>query len=82
MNSAALVQWSIIAVLVAASALYTLGRLFPRWRNEIGAYLQRDRFPRWVGRVGRGIGGSAGCGSGCNTCGSCAETARKPAAQQ
>ena len=66
-----LVQWSIIATAVLFSALYMLGRVVPQWRLQLAQHLQRPQYASWINRFGERIGGAAGCGSGCDTCGSC-----------
>jgi len=77
-----MVQWLIVGVVVAVSAFYMLGRVFPRWRAAFALHLQQARYPQWIRRLGARLdrGGAAGCGGGaCNSCGSCAPTSKKSA---
>ena len=70
-------QWSIIAGAVLLSAAYMLGRIAPQWRMQLAQRLQRPGYANWINRIGERIGGAPGCGSGCNTCGSCETPVKK-----
>lgn len=65
------VQWLIILGAVLFSALYMLGRIAPQWRLQLSKHLQQPSYARWINNVGVRLGGTAGCGSGCDTCGAC-----------
>ncbi len=71
MNDA--VQWTIVAGIVLASALYMLVRIVPQWRLQLAQYLQQPRHAHWINRIGMRIGGGGGGGCGaCDSCGTCA----------
>ncbi|MDB6062491.1 MAG: hypothetical protein JWM78_2594 [Verrucomicrobiaceae bacterium] len=74
------IQMFIVIAIVGISALYMLGKLLPRWRKNAGLHLQLTQYPAWVNAIGvKWSGGGAGCGSGCDTCGTC-ETPKKTTA--
>jgi len=67
-----LIQFLIVGSAIAISALYAIGRVAPNLRGRCAIWLQRSTHPRWLRAVGTKIAGSGGgCGSGCDTCGSC-----------
>ncbi|HEY3699601.1 MAG TPA: DUF6587 family protein [Spongiibacteraceae bacterium] len=67
-----IVQWSIILSALLLSSLYMLGRIAPQWRVQLAQHLQQPNYARWINNFGSRIARAAGCGSGCNTCGTCA----------
>jgi hypothetical protein len=67
-----LLQIFIVGGAILVSALYALGRAAPNLRGRCAMRLQSSAQP-WLKFVGEKIAlGSGGCGSGCDTCGSCA----------
>ena len=66
------IQLALVVAMVCVSALYMLGQLVPKWRIAVGTHLQQTRYPAWMVSLGRRLAGASGCGSGCETCGSCA----------
>jgi hypothetical protein len=78
MNGGLLLQYAVIAVLVAISALYTLRKLAPqltsRWLASGAIALNKPWHARWVQALGRKLQpktATGHCGDGCDTCGSC-----------
>jgi hypothetical protein len=71
-----MLQHLIVAVIVAAAALYGAAKFLPlAWRQRIVHTLSRGTGQgRWV----RWFGLDASCGSGCDTCGSCEPEAPLP----
>ncbi|HSB95583.1 MAG TPA: DUF6587 family protein [Spongiibacteraceae bacterium] len=68
-----LVQVLIVGGAILVSALYALGRVAPNLRGRCAMWLQRSSQPLWIKNIGKKIAtDSGGCGSGCDTCGSCA----------
>lgn len=70
-----MIQYLIVAVIVAVAALYAAARYLPKsWREKLVHKLSggtgRGRIVKWLGT-------DASCGSGCDTCGTC-ETAPLP----
>jgi Flp pilus assembly pilin Flp len=72
------IQYTVVAVLVAISALYTFRKLAPqlttRWQATAAAMLQQSGNGRAVlalGRWSRPSQATGNCGDGCGTCGSC-----------
>ena len=72
------IQYAVVAVLVALSALYTFRKLAPqlttRWQATAAARLQQSGDGRAVRALGRWLRPSqatGNCGDGCGTCGSC-----------
>jgi len=65
-----------VAVIVALAALYVGARHLPaRWRRRLIHRLSRGgRGPK----LARWLDTGAGCGSGCNSCNTCAEPAAPP----
>jgi len=81
MSAGLVAQYSVVAVLVMASAVYTLQRLVPktavRVRAAWAASLLRPRRGALSHRIGRAIqpkGATGTCGDGCSTCGTCEPT--------
>ncbi|QJE00337.1 hypothetical protein HH212_10155 [Massilia forsythiae] len=71
-----MLQTLVVAVIVALAALYAGARYLPlAWRRQL-VY----RFARGgeQGRLAKWLGTESGCGSGCDTCGSCAPEAPLP----
>jgi len=78
-------QYAVIALLVAASAAYTLRRLAPalttRWQAGVARTLQRPGRAALVRRIGRALqprAATGDCGDGCGTCGSCGTASAAP----
>jgi hypothetical protein len=78
MNAALVVQYAVIALLVAASAAYTVRRLAPalttRCQAALAGTLLRPGRASFLQRVGRALqprAATGNCGDGCGTCGSC-----------
>ena len=64
-----MVQYVIVAVIVALAALYAAVKYLPKtWRERIVHKLSggtgQGRFVKWLGT-------DASCGSGCDSCGTC-----------
>jgi len=65
-----MVQYLIVAIIVAAAACWAAAKYLPMtWRQRLVHRLSRGtgkgRLAEWVGGAG------SGCGSGCDTCGTC-----------
>jgi len=78
MSTGLLAQYTVIAVLVIASALYTLRKLAPtlaaRRQAALAARLLKPGRSAFAQRVGRALqprGATGNCSDGCGTCGSC-----------
>lgn len=71
MNLNLSIQLLLVIAIVCISALYMLGQIVPKWRIAFGLHLQQARYPAWMQSMGVRLSGAAGCGSGCDTCGSC-----------
>jgi len=78
MNAGLVAQYAVIALLVAASLVYTLRKLAPktatRAQAAMAAALLRPQRGALAQRLGRFVqpGGATGdCGDGCGTCGTC-----------
>ncbi|WP_027795081.1 DUF6587 family protein [Paraburkholderia acidipaludis] len=78
MSAGLVAQYAVIAVLVMASALYTLRRLAPkaaaRAQAAWAASLLRPQRGALAHRLGRFVqpkGATGNCGDGCGTCGTC-----------
>src|SRR4051812_21473419 len=66
-----LLQVLIVGGAILFSALYALGRVAPNLRGRCAMWLQQSS-QLWLKSLGAKIAGaSGGCGSGCDTCGSC-----------
>jgi len=64
-----MLQYLIVAVIVAACALYAAAKYLPlAWRERIVHKLSRGTGQGWLVKW---FGTDASCGSGCDTCGSC-----------
>jgi hypothetical protein len=64
-----MVQYLIVAVIVALAALSAAARYLPKtWRQRIVYKLSGGT---GQGRVATWLGTDAGCGSGCDSCGTC-----------
>lgn len=61
MNAYALLEWLIVGSAVAVSSWVAFGRFFPQLRRRLVGRFSRQPLPP----------ASGGCGSGCDTCGSC-----------
>lgn len=86
MNAGLVVQYAVIALLVAASAAYTVRRLAPalttRWQAGIAGMLLKPGRAAFAQRIGRALqprAATGDCSDGCSTCGGCS-TAAPPAA--
>lgn len=77
MKSYDVMQMAVVIIAVLLSALYMLGRVAPRWRGDLAAYLQQARYPRWLNVVGTWLMPGGGCGSGCSSCDSCPSNGAK-----
>jgi hypothetical protein len=80
-NAGIVIQYAVIAALVAASAVYTLRKLAPklavRQQAALAASLLRPGRGAFVQRLGRALqprGATGNCSDGCGTCGSCGPT--------
>lgn len=78
MNTSLVLQYAVIALLVAASLWTALRKLAPRmtarWQAAAAAALlqpQRGAFAQRVGRFVQPKGATGNCGDGCGTCGTC-----------
>ncbi|WP_233867358.1 DUF6587 family protein [Paraburkholderia adhaesiva] len=85
MSAGLVIQYAVIAALVAASLLYTLRKLAPtlavQRQAALAASLLRPGRGPFAQRVGRALqprGATGNCADGCGTCGSCGPT---PAAE-
>lgn len=83
MAAGLLAQYVVIALAVAASAMYVVRRQWPgavrRARGAVALWLLRDARPSWLRRVGRWIAPSprAADGTACATaCGGCGPSVR------
>ena len=66
-----MVQYIVVAIIVLLAALYAGGRYLPvAWRRKL-VYKLRDH-GRGNGRLAQWLDKDGSCGSGCDTCGSCA----------
>ncbi|MFP6561522.1 DUF6587 family protein [Paraburkholderia sp. B3] len=81
MSAGLVAQYAVIAVLVTASALYTLRRLAPKMAARVQAAWaasllrpQRAALARRLGRFVQPKGATGNCGDGCGTCGTCGPT--------
>jgi hypothetical protein len=91
MSAGLFLQYAVIAVLVAISALYTVRKLAPqltsRWLASGAIALNKPWHARWVQALGRKLQpktAAGHCGDGCDTCGSCGPkppAAARPEAQ-
>jgi hypothetical protein len=78
MSTSLVLQYAVIALLVAASLWTALRKLAPkttsRWQAAAAAALlrpQRGPFAQRVGRYLQPKGATGNCGDGCGTCGTC-----------
>jgi hypothetical protein len=78
MSAGLIAQYAVIALLVAASLLYTLRKLAPKTAARTQAALaaallrpQRGAFAQRLGRFVQPKGATGDCGDGCGTCGTC-----------
>jgi len=78
MSTSLVLQYALIALLVAASLWTALRKLAPRmtarWQAAAAAALlqpQRGAFAQRVGRLMQPKGATGHCGDGCGTCGTC-----------
>ena len=85
MNAGLVAQYAVIALLVAASLVYTLRKLAPKTATRVQAAVaaillrpQRSAFAQRLGRIMQPKGATGDCGDGCGTCGTCGPT---PAAE-
>ena len=72
-----LAQYLIVAFVVLLAALYAAAKYLPKtWRQRLVFRLTggsgKGRLAEWVGGAG------SGCGSGCDSCGTCAPAAPMP----
>ncbi|OVZ57950.1 hypothetical protein CDO44_16370 [Pigmentiphaga sp. NML080357] len=85
MSAYSLFEVALVAVIVAACAIKAFGRFAPKTRMRLQSWLARrlDRPGQaaWLRAFGRKLGSAtpdAGCGSGCDTCGTCGPGETKP----
>ncbi|MDR3097383.1 MAG: hypothetical protein LBV73_09940 [Paraburkholderia sp.] len=78
MSTSLVLQYAVIALLVAASLWTALRKLAPqttaRWQAAAAAALlkpQRGAFAQRLGRFMQPKGATGNCGDGCGTCGTC-----------
>ncbi|WP_213301273.1 DUF6587 family protein [Paraburkholderia sacchari] len=78
MNTSLVLQYAVIAPLVAASLWTALRKLAPktttRWQAAAAAMLLRPHRGAFAQRMGRFVqpkGATGHCGDGCDTCGTC-----------
>ncbi|QBR00521.1 DUF6587 family protein [Paraburkholderia pallida] len=78
MSTSLILQYALIALLVAASLWTALRKLAPtmtaRWQAAAAAALlrpQRGAFAQRLGRFVQPKGATGHCGDGCGTCGTC-----------
>ncbi|WP_052148108.1 DUF6587 family protein [Paraburkholderia sacchari] len=78
MNTSLVLQYAVVALLVAASLWTALRKLAPktttRWQAAAAAVLlrpQRGAFAQRMGRFVQPKGATGHCGDGCDTCGTC-----------
>jgi len=78
MNAGLVAQYAVIALLVAASAVYMLRRLAPtrsaRWQASVARRLLKPGRGAFAQRIGHALQPRAAtghCGDSCGTCGSC-----------
>ncbi|MFD1554401.1 DUF6587 family protein [Paraburkholderia silviterrae] len=81
MSTSLVLQYVVIALLVAASLWTALRKLAPRttarWQAAAAAALlrpQRGAFAQRIGRLVQPKGATGNCGDGCGTCGTCGPT--------
>jgi hypothetical protein len=66
-----MIQYLVVGVIVLLAALYAAGKYLPvAWRRKL-VYKLRDA-GRGNGKLARWLDKDGSCGSGCDTCGSCA----------
>ena len=67
-----MIQYLIVGFIVAAAALYAAVKYLPRtWRERLVYKLSGGT---GKGRIVKWLGTDSSCGSGCDTCGTCATT--------
>ena len=78
MSPGLVAQYAVIALLVAASLLYTLRKLAPKTAARVQAAMaatllrpQRSAFAQRLGRFVQPKGATGDCGDGCGTCSTC-----------
>jgi len=78
MSAGLVAQYAVIALLVAASFIYTVRKLAPTTATRAQAALaaallrpQRGAFAQRLGRFAQPRGATGDCGDGCGTCGTC-----------
>jgi hypothetical protein len=63
-------QYLVVGVIVLLAALYAAGKYLPAaWRRKVVYRFSDGSGQGWLARW---LDKEAGCGSGCDTCGSCA----------
>lgn len=72
-----MIETAVVGMIVAAAAIYTTVKLLPAaivsgWQVRIARQARRAGVPR-VARMLEARAGDAGCGTGCATCGTCAQ---------
>ena len=90
MNSAAILQGIVIALIVGWSVLFAAHRLLPvgsgrvraRILDAMGRPSQPARLRALVRRLQSRSASGRSCGSGCSSCGGCAAVIAKPADSQ
>jgi hypothetical protein len=64
-----MVQYLIVAVVVVLAALYAAGKYLPKAVRQRIVYKLTGGTGK--GKVADWLGGDSGCGSGCDSCGTC-----------
>jgi hypothetical protein len=87
MSAGLVIQYAVVGLIVAASALVAFRKLAPQLTNRwlAGASIRlrlhgRSRFSRWLGRRLQPRQATGNCADGCATCGACGP--KKPAVAQ
>ena len=71
-----MVQYLVVGVIVLLAALYAAAKYLPKtWRERLVYRFSDGSGQGWLARR---LGQASGCGSGCDTCGSCAPTPALP----
>jgi hypothetical protein len=72
----------VVGVIVAGASVYAAAKFLPAafvstWRRRIAQGARRAGIPA-LARTLEASAPEAGCGSGCSTCGSCADKSKEP----
>lgn len=73
------VQQAVIGIIVFAALVSVVKRMMPKWsracQQSVAQWLDREGRSKGLRQIGQWLmpaqGSGGGCGSGCNTCGSC-----------